>query len=120
MRQELDKLIELKRERLAELLADVRSQIEVVWTNLECAETARIAFAPFHESNVTEELLALHEEELKRLDAKFSSRKAVLKYMEKREEILAERAQYEESLKDPERLIGRTRDTGRSFLPSAS
>ncbi|CAK4277192.1 unnamed protein product [Aphanomyces euteiches] len=113
MRQELEKLMELKRERLAELLADVRGQIETLWTNLECAETARMAFGPFHEEDVTEELLALHEEEVKRLDAKFTSRKAVLKYIEKREEILAERAQYEESLKDPERLIGRTRDTGR-------
>ncbi len=34
-------------------------------------------------------------------------------YILKREEIMAERSQYEESLKDPERLICRSRDTGR-------
>ncbi|ETV81243.1 hypothetical protein, variant 1 [Aphanomyces astaci] len=107
---ELTRLQHLKRTKLGELLLDVRRQIAALWSSLEVDATAAASSFPAMQVPVvdaTEELLALHESELKRLDAKATARRALLKYIEKREEIIGERSQYEASLHDPDRLIGR-------------
>ncbi|RHY87502.1 hypothetical protein DYB35_006998 [Aphanomyces astaci] len=107
---ELTRLQHLKRAKLGELLLDVRRQIAALWSSLEVDATAAASSFPAMQVPVvdaTEELLALHESELKRLDAKATARRALLKYIEKREEIIGERSQYEASLHDPDRLIGR-------------
>ncbi|RHY45604.1 hypothetical protein DYB38_011039 [Aphanomyces astaci] len=107
---ELTRLQHLKRAKLGELLLDVRRQIAALWSSLEVDATAAASSFPAMQvpvTDATEELLALHESKLKRLDAKATARRALLKYIEKREEIIGERTQYEASLHDPDRLIGR-------------
>ncbi|KAF0697066.1 Aste57867_12213 [Aphanomyces stellatus] len=111
---ELARLQHLKRERIGELITDVRGQIVTLWQGLEIPESDFLPTMLAPLADATDDLLTAHEDELKRLDAQLTARKALIKYLEKREEIITERAQYEESLKDPERLIGRgARDSGR-------
>ncbi|RHY34995.1 hypothetical protein DYB32_000514 [Aphanomyces invadans] len=110
---ELARLQQLKRARLGDLLLDVRGHIRELWSVLEVNDLAAATMFPAMQvatTDATDELLVIHEDELKRLDAQATARKALLK----REEIIDDRSQYEASLKDPTRLIGRqTRDTGR-------
>ncbi|ETV95624.1 hypothetical protein H310_11052 [Aphanomyces invadans] len=114
---ELARLQQLKRARLGDLLLDVRGHIRELWSVLEVNDLAAATMFPAMQvatTDATDELLVIHEDELKRLDAQATARKALLKYIEKREEIIDDRSQYEASLKGPTRLIGRqTRDTGR-------
>ena len=71
----------------------------------------RADFAPFHvpAGGETEELLQQHEDELARLRALAERRDALVKHVEKREEIVAERAELDALLKDSSRLTGRGR-----------
>lgn len=52
----------------------------------------------------TDEMLELHDEEISILQARLDTMAPILKMIERREDVLIERVEYEELQKDPDRL----------------
>uniref|UniRef100_S4RT28 Protein regulator of cytokinesis 1b n=1 Tax=Petromyzon marinus TaxID=7757 RepID=S4RT28_PETMA len=69
LKQELSRLVELKRQNVRTVLAGVRSEIAALWEKCYVSEEEQRAFTPYHSGadDATEELLVQHEEEANRL-----------------------------------------------------
>ncbi|KAF8880528.1 microtubule associated protein-domain-containing protein [Infundibulicybe gibba] len=100
--EELERMLEVKRERMGEFVAGARVEIENLWEAVMCGEEERALFAPFWEDVYTEELLKVHEDEIHRLKEE--------NYLE----ICDEEKELAAAASDQTRLLGRgARDPGR-------
>ncbi|KAG1763554.1 microtubule associated protein-domain-containing protein [Suillus occidentalis] len=60
--EELERMIDLKRERMGEFIANARIEIESLWEELLVGEVERNDFAAFADDEHTEDLLSQHEQ----------------------------------------------------------
>ncbi|KAG2742499.1 hypothetical protein P692DRAFT_20956079 [Suillus brevipes Sb2] len=60
--EELERMIDLKRERMGEFIANARTEIESLWEELLVGEVERNDFAAFADDEHTEDLLSQHEQ----------------------------------------------------------
>ncbi|KAH9920001.1 microtubule associated protein-domain-containing protein [Epithele typhae] len=104
--EELERMLELKRERMGTFIENAREEIIKLWDDLLVGEEERADFAPFADDEHTEELLCLHEQEIKRLKEE-RRLKEIFDICEDEKELAA-------SASDQSRLLGRgPRDPGR-------
>ncbi|KAF9240057.1 microtubule associated protein-domain-containing protein [Melanogaster broomeanus] len=113
--EELERMIDLKRERMGEFIGNARSEIESLWDKLMTGEDERADFAAFADDEHTEDLLSQHEHEIARLKAEVSIKTPLLTSIRKFFEICEEEKELERTAGDQTRLLGRGggRDPGR-------
>ncbi|KAG0750452.1 hypothetical protein G6F63_003400 [Rhizopus arrhizus] len=112
--QELQRLLVLKQDRIGEFIERAREELKLLWDQLYYSETQRQHFLPAYSSELTDEVLEAHENEISRLRLEVEDSKYILdridKYMQLKEEI----EEFEASTRDPNRLFGKgQRDPGR-------
>ncbi|KIK40491.1 hypothetical protein CY34DRAFT_807174 [Suillus luteus UH-Slu-Lm8-n1] len=113
--EELERMIDLKRERMGEFIANARTEIESLWEELMVGEDERNDFAAFADDEHTEDLLSQHEHEIARLKAEVRLKMPLLTSIKKYMEICEEEKELARVASDQTRLLGRGggRDPGR-------
>lgn len=130
--EELERMLELKRERMGTFIENARTEITKLWDELMVGEEERADFAPFVDGGYTvgfllgrtlsisitdehtEELLCLHEEEIKRLKEERRLKGPLLKSIQKYFDICDDEKELAASASDQSRLLGKgPRDPGR-------
>ncbi|KAF8443950.1 microtubule associated protein-domain-containing protein [Boletus edulis BED1] len=113
--EELERMIDLKRERMGEFIENARSEIESLWNELMTGDDERADFAAFVDDEHTEDLLSQHEHEIARLKAEVRLKKPMLASIKKYLDICEEEKELERVAGDQTRLLGRGggRDPGR-------
>ncbi|KIY72254.1 hypothetical protein CYLTODRAFT_388873 [Cylindrobasidium torrendii FP15055 ss-10] len=112
--EELERMLELKRERMGAFIASAREEIVKLWDELMVGDEERADFAPFADDEHTEELLTIHEEEISRLKEERREKAPLLAAIKKYFEICEEEKELAAAASDQTRLLGRgARDPGR-------
>ncbi|KAI0946534.1 hypothetical protein AcW1_009974 [Taiwanofungus camphoratus] len=112
--EELERMLELKRERMGAFVENARAEIVKLWDELMIGEEERADFAPFVDDEHTEELLTIHEEEIKRLKEERRLKAPLLANVRKYFEICEDEKELAAAASDQSRLLGRgPRDPGR-------
>ncbi|KDR79106.1 hypothetical protein GALMADRAFT_92933 [Galerina marginata CBS 339.88] len=112
--EELERMLELKRERMSTFVENAREEIVKLWNDLMIGEEERADFAPFADDEFTEELLTIHEDEIKRLKDERRVKAPLLAGIKKYFEICEEEKELAAAASDQSRLTGRgPRDPGR-------
>ncbi|KAH7890454.1 microtubule associated protein-domain-containing protein, partial [Phlebopus sp. FC_14] len=113
--EELERMIDLKRERMGEFIANARAEIQALWDELMTGDEEREDFAAFVDDEHTEDLLSQHEHEIARLKAEVRLKTPLLASIRKYFEICNEEKELERAASDQTRLLGRGggRDPGR-------
>ncbi|KAF8554517.1 hypothetical protein OG21DRAFT_1508849 [Imleria badia] len=113
--EELERMIDLKRERMGEFIWNARSEIETLWNELMTGEDERADFAAFADDEHTEDLLSQHEHEIARLRAEVRLKTPMLASIKKYFDICEEEKELGRAAGDQTRLLGRGggRDPGR-------
>ncbi|KAI0087221.1 microtubule associated protein-domain-containing protein [Irpex rosettiformis] len=112
--EELDRMLELKRERMSTFVENARAEISSLWDDLMVSEEERADFAPFADDEHTEELLAIHEEEVRKLKEERRLKGTLLTNIRKYFDICQEEKELAAAASDQTRLLGRgPRDPGR-------
>lgn len=131
--EELDRMLELKREKMSTFIESARQEIAKLWDELMVSEDERAGFAPFADGKHveisqivcklrrmicldehTEELLAIHEEEIRRLKEERKLKGPLLKSIQKWFDICQDEKELAAAAADQTRLLGRgSRDPGR-------
>lgn len=115
---ELERLFALKAQMLDELIEEAREMISSLWDQMNAPSEYRRSFEPFilPQSLFNDKVLDQHEEYIGDLQAKLEQMKPILRIIEKREDIIRERMEYEELQKDPERLKQRGAAMARQLM----
>ncbi|KAH9896871.1 microtubule associated protein-domain-containing protein [Cubamyces lactineus] len=112
--EELERMLELKRERMGTFIENARTEIIKLWDDLMVGEEERADFAPFADDEHTEELLTIHEEEIRRLKEERRMKGSLLNSVKKYFDILEDEKELAAAASDQSRLLGRgPRDPGR-------
>ncbi|KAI0360677.1 hypothetical protein OH77DRAFT_1470873 [Trametes cingulata] len=112
--EELERMLELKRERMGTFIENARAEITKLWDDLMVGEEERADFAPFADDEHTEELLTIHEEEIRRLKEERRLKGPLLNSVKKYFDILEDEKELAAAASDQSRLLGRgPRDPGR-------
>lgn len=104
---ELKRLKSLKSGMLGKLVEEARDRIEELWEETNATEKHRksfIAMDVLDEDMFDDDLLDQHDEYIKILEERLEKMKPINRVIERREEILRERMEYEELQKDSDRL----------------
>ncbi|THH04962.1 hypothetical protein EW145_g5143 [Phellinidium pouzarii] len=111
---ELERMLELKRERMSVFVGNARAEIETLWDDLMISEEERADFAPFRDDEHTEDLLTIHENEVRRLKEERRIKAPLLANIRKYFEFCEEEKELAAAAMDQNRLLGRgPRDPGR-------
>ncbi|KAI9511990.1 microtubule associated protein-domain-containing protein [Russula earlei] len=111
---ELERMLELKRERMTAFVENARGEIAKLWDELLIGEEGRGGFTPYFDDEHTEELLLLHEEKIKRLKEERRTKAHLLPSVRKYFDICEEEKELANAASDQSRLLGRgPRDPGR-------
>mmetsp|Transcript_22925 Transcript_22925/g.26134 ORF Transcript_22925/g.26134 Transcript_22925/m.26134 type:complete len:607 (+) Transcript_22925:68-1888(+) len=105
--EELRRLHTLKGEMLNKLILEARNRILVLWNETNTTQEQQMTFSPFNKNNEShwnDDLLDQHDDYISSLETRLEQMKPILRIVEKREEILAERMEYEELQHNSERL----------------
>ncbi|KAF9269834.1 hypothetical protein L218DRAFT_916334 [Marasmius fiardii PR-910] len=112
--EELERMLELKRERMGVFVANARDEIQRLWDDLMTGEEERGAFGAFVDDEHTEELLLIHEEEIRKLKEEKRIKAPLLANIRKYFDICEEEKELAAAASDQTRLLGRgARDPGR-------
>ncbi|KAI0777683.1 microtubule associated protein-domain-containing protein [Trametes elegans] len=112
--EELERMLELKRERMGTFIENARTEITKLWDELMVGEEERADFAPFADDEHTEELLTIHEDEIRRLKEERRLKGSLLNSVRKYFDILDDEKELAAAASDQSRLLGRgPRDPGR-------
>jgi len=104
---ELERLYCLKNSMMGKLILDGRTKIQQLWNETNATDPVKEQFTPMKivdEKLFNDSLLSEHENYIIFLENRLQVMRPILTMIEKREEIIAERMEYEELQKDPERL----------------
>ncbi|KAG2465809.1 PRC1 regulator, partial [Polypterus senegalus] len=104
---ELDRLEELKRANMEEVIEKIRKELLEFWDKCTYSTEQRESFAAFYDSNFTEELLVKHEDELSRLKSYYEKCKSVFEAVERWEQNWRLFQDFERKASDPSRFSNR-------------
>ncbi|KAG8986502.1 hypothetical protein FRB90_003970, partial [Tulasnella sp. 427] len=111
---ELDRMMELKKERMSLFIINARKEIEALWDDLLFSEEERAEFTPYHDDEFSEELLARHDEEIANLKEERRLKGPLLASINKYFDVLNDEKKLLESAQDQTRLTSKgPRDPGR-------
>ena len=104
---ELSRLMKLKSEMIGTLVSEARETIRNLWEETNATEAHRQSFEPItvqEEKAFDDDLLEKHEDYIRVLKTRLENMKPIMRIIERREDILRERIEYEELQKDSDRL----------------
>jgi protein regulator of cytokinesis 1 len=104
---ELERLYKMKNGMMGQLILDARARIHQLWNETNATDMVKAQFKSMKivdEEVFNDALLSDHENYIGFLENRLEVMRPILTMIEKREEIIAERMEYEELQKDPERL----------------
>nr|XP_032814172.1 protein regulator of cytokinesis 1-like [Petromyzon marinus] len=107
LKQELSRLVELKRQNVRTVLAGVRSEIAALWEKCYVSEEEQRAFTPYHSDDATEELLVQHEEEANRLRGHHEQHRALYDGVRRWDAAWQQYLEFERRAADPNRFSNR-------------
>ncbi|TIB06195.1 hypothetical protein E3P96_00699 [Wallemia ichthyophaga] len=111
---ELNRMLELKRENMALFVQRIRIDIEKLWDFIQIGTNERAHFTAFTDDSFNDECLAQHEEMLSTLQEEKNTKGRILTKVHLYHQVVSEEKQLEESASDVSRLLGRgPRDPGR-------
>ncbi|KAF9191309.1 hypothetical protein BGZ51_007487 [Haplosporangium sp. Z 767] len=110
-KSELNRLEELKSQKLEEFILEERDNLYELWDKLYYSLDQRESFAPVFDNNFTDENLAIHEAEVARLLAEVEENEHILNAIEKYRRMLDDFREFEITAMDAQRLFHR--DPGR-------
>lgn len=116
---ELDRLKALKSSMIGKLVDEARNTIMQLWEETNATLDQRRSFEGMNvrdENLFNDELLDKHNEYIQLLMTRLESMKPIIRVIERREEILRERMEYEELQKDSERLKQRGSAMARQLM----
>lgn len=102
--EELERLNALKGAMLGKLIAEAREQIAALWEETNTTTEQQKSFPAYTEQEETFELLDQHDDYIIVLEGRLEQMQPILRILERRAEILAERMEYEELQHNSERL----------------
>lgn len=128
--EELERMLELKRERMSTFIESARQDIVKLWDDLMVGDDERADFAPFVDGMIdgfsfpnttdptadehTEELLTIHEDEIRRLKEERRLKAPLIASVRRYFDICEEQKELALAAADQTRLLGRgPRDPGR-------
>ncbi|KAJ7489338.1 microtubule associated protein-domain-containing protein [Mycena latifolia] len=112
--EELERMLELKRERMGTFIGSAREEIEKLWDELMVGEEERREWGPGFDDEHTEELLTIHEDEIRRLKEEKRMKAPLLASIKRYFDICEEEKELAAAASDQTRLLGRgSRDPGR-------
>lgn len=106
LREELQRLEELKKQNMARFINQLRRELEILWEKCYISEKDRNAFTPYTSENYTEEVLQAHDKEVQRLQKYFAENKHIFFKIKQRHELWRKLMELEERANDPNRLFG--------------
>lgn len=102
--QELVRLEQLKQDKLQEQTEALRARLHTMWDECHYAHDDRHRFAPLAAVHFTDEIYDAHEAEVKSMEVQVQAMRPILALIERRNQILSDKAEYEEMLKNPNRF----------------
>ncbi|KAF9022408.1 hypothetical protein BDZ89DRAFT_1137357 [Hymenopellis radicata] len=112
----LDRMLELKRERICASIVNAREEIVKLRADLMVGEDEREGFLPFSDEAQTEELLKIHLDEVKKLEAEKRMKAPLLDVIKKYFEIIEEEKALAVALSDQSRLTRRVGEDPKRLL----
>jgi len=107
---ELERLVQLKQEKMGVLIQTAQEKIQALWEEMQYNDEQREAFTEaYMMASVCEETLEAHESELEVLTVQVELYRPILKSIERYNQLCAEREEYEAKIQDSSRLLKRTR-----------
>uniref|UniRef100_A0AAY5KUP0 Protein regulator of cytokinesis 1b n=1 Tax=Esox lucius TaxID=8010 RepID=A0AAY5KUP0_ESOLU len=107
-KREVERLTELQKAKLKDVIEKVRQELVAVWDECNLAPEQRERFsAHFCDDNFTEELLALHDAELLKVKDYYAQVKPLLEVLQKWEKYWALFQEFEKKANDPNRFSNR-------------
>ncbi|KAL7268293.1 Microtubule bundling protein [Rhizina undulata] len=107
LEDELQRMLELKRQNLHVFVLDARQKLQELWDALYFSDEEIMDFSPAFSDVYTDALLSAHEMEISRLKTELDERYPILSLIEKHRSLLADKELLEISSNDASRLMAR-------------
>ncbi|CCH44767.1 Anaphase spindle elongation protein [Wickerhamomyces ciferrii] len=104
---ELERLLELKKVLMKDLILDARNKITEFWDLLFYSDEERDKFSPFKREIYDDQTLSEHEEQIESLSKKYETYKPILDGVQQFKDLIQDKQQLEISSKDSSRLLQR-------------
>ena len=102
---ELARLEQQKRDKLQEQTEAFRARLHTMWDECHCAHEDRVRnFPALAATQFSDEVYDAHEAECRKLEAQVAALRPILALIERRNQILHDKGEYEEMLKNPNRF----------------
>ncbi|XP_011305945.1 protein regulator of cytokinesis 1 [Fopius arisanus] len=107
LNKEIKKCKELRIKNISKFVEKIRGEIRTLWDACKFSEKQRNAFQPYKYQNYTEEVLALHELELKELQKFYKNNEKIYELFNQHQEMREKLAELDIKAEDPNRLNNR-------------
>ncbi|XP_072762217.1 protein regulator of cytokinesis 1-like [Anoplolepis gracilipes] len=104
---EIKRCKEKRKEDIFMYVTQIRLELMNLWDLCKYCETERNTFAPFHSNTFTEDLLTLHELEVKRLRKFYNDNLTIFELLEERENLIIKIKELLQRANNPDRYHNR-------------
>ncbi|KOC67532.1 Protein regulator of cytokinesis 1 [Habropoda laboriosa] len=104
---ELDKCKEKRKQNIAKYVAQVRSELVKLWDLCKFSEGQRKQFIHFNSHTYTEDLLTLHDLEVKRVQEFYETNKSIFELLEERSNLWTKMKELLQRANAPDRFYNR-------------
>ncbi|KOX76700.1 Protein regulator of cytokinesis 1 [Melipona quadrifasciata] len=104
---ELERCKEKRKQNIAKYVSEVRSQLVMLWDLCKFSEQERKKFIHFASNTYTEDLLTLHELEVKRVQEFYDSNKAIFELFQERKNLWTKMKELLQRANHPDRFYNR-------------
>lgn len=104
---ELERCKEKRKQNIGQCISQVRSELVKLWDLCKFGEAQKAKFKYFHCQTYTEDLLSLHEFEVKRLQEFYAANKSIFELLEERKNLWLKMKELMQPTNDPDRFYNR-------------
>ncbi|XP_043597870.1 protein regulator of cytokinesis 1-like isoform X1 [Bombus pyrosoma] len=104
---ELDRCKEKRKQNIAKYVSQVRSELVKLWDICKFSEQQRKEFIYFYSHTYTEDLLTLHELEVKRIQEFYNSNKSIYELLQERDDLWTKMKELLQRANNPDRFYNR-------------
>ncbi|XP_031836756.1 protein regulator of cytokinesis 1-like [Nomia melanderi] len=104
---ELERCKEKRKQNIAKFISQIRSELVKLWDLCKFSEEQRRQFSYFHCQTYTEDMLTLHELEIKRLQDFHAANKSIFDLLEERDNLWSKMKELFQRANDPDRFYNR-------------
>ncbi|XP_060823442.1 protein regulator of cytokinesis 1-like isoform X2 [Bombus pascuorum] len=104
---ELERCKEKRKQNIAKYVSQVRSELVKLWDLCKFSEQQRKEFIYFYSHTYTEDLLTLHELEVKRIQEFYDSNKSIYELLQERDDLWTKMKELLQRANNPDRFYNR-------------